>query len=254
MKLVGICGAIGSGKSTFAELITSVAPEHSLHLETSGLIVELANTFNDRLYEHIGELNPDNDSIPLMNALVTALIPQLSAMAGHPLTLAQLAIDPRDVAMHPAWYEKLFLYLGQARQLPAMLTQEVNSTNKNNYRPLLQWIGGYFLYKLDNQLLWYEELLRRAMAAESSIELVALTAPRQPSEAEFVQKAGGKVIKIVRPGLESDNSDVTERLVAAIIPDSVVTNNGSLKDLQNIASKLREDMLADHLQTVYAAH
>lgn len=253
MKLVGICGAIGSGKSTFAELLTAVDPAHSLHMETSGLIIELANTFNATLDEHFEDLNHTDNLIPLCNTLIEALIPQLSAMAGQKLDIDQLGIDPEDALVHPEWYEKLFVYLSQAQQLPSMLREEVSAANKNNYRPLLQWIGGYFLYKLNNRLLWYEELLKRAHAAGSAIQLVIVTAPRQPSEAEFVQAEGGKVLKIVRKGLISDNTDVTERPVDDIEPDIIVNNDGSLEDLQKTAEKLHYDLLDDGVKPKYSA-
>jgi hypothetical protein len=254
MKLVGICGAISSGKSTFAEMLTNVDPEHSLHLETSGLVVELANNFNTALFEHRSELVYSGDMVELANKLVAALLPQLSVMAAEEISLEKVVINPDDMAAHPDWYEKLFVYLSQAQQMPSIVDEQITADNKSNYRPLLQWIGGYFLYKLDNRLLWYEELLRRVANADESIKLIALTAPRQPAEAEFVQQNGGKVIKIERPGLESDTTDVTERMVASIIPDCVITNNGSLKDLHKAARKVHDDLLQDELKSEYTAH
>lgn len=242
---------IGSGKSTFAELLTSIDPEHSIHLETSELVVELANTFNASLRKYQGELSERANLAHLANKVMRDLLPQLSTMAGRDLTLMDIAIDKADAALHPDWYEKLFLYLSQAQQMPGMIAKTIDTDNKSHYRPLLQWIGGYFLYKLDNQLFWYEELLRRAHAAGAGIRLVAMTAPRQPSEAEFVQKAGGKVIKIARPGLLSDTTDVTERRAVDIKADCDIVNKASLKALQHTAQEVYVDLLRGTLKRKY---
>ncbi|MDB5181788.1 MAG: hypothetical protein JWP13_551 [Candidatus Saccharibacteria bacterium] len=253
MVIVGICGAIGSGKSTFAELLTAIAPSQSIHLETSTLVIELANTFNSTLWSRKAALQGSNDPISLANKCIRALIPQLNAMSGDEVSVNQVLIDEDDVAARPEWYEKLFTYLVQAQQMPTTAGQKITAENKTHYRPLLQWIGGYFLYKLGNKLLWYEELLRRVQAAGPDIILAVLTAPRQPSEAEFVKAAGGKVIKIVRPGLISDTTDVTERQVANIIPDTIITNNGSVTDLRDTAKKVQAALLQDTLRASYSA-
>lgn len=253
MILVGICGPIGSGKTTFAGLLTQVDPDHSLHLETSGVVTELANTFNTELHKRLATLLTEPSLVPLSNELIAMLLPQLSNMAGKSISLDMVEITAEDFTAHPDWYEKLFVYLQQAKSDPAILDVEITITNKNNYRPLLQWIGGYFLYKLNNRLLWYEELLRRAKSTGPNMQIIAMTAPRQPAEAEFIQQAGGKVFKIERPGLVSDASDVTERHVAEIIPDTTITNDGSLTDLQSLAGKVHDDLLQDTLKPSYDA-
>lgn len=253
MILVGICGPIGSGKTTFAGLLTGVDPDHSLHLETSGVVTELANTFNTELHKRLEILLSESSLVPLSNELITTLLPHLSSMANEEIALDMVEITAQDFEAHPDWYEKLFVYLQQAKSDPTILDTEITIENKNNYRPLLQWIGGYFLYKLSNRLLWYEELLRRAQNADPGVQVVAMTAPRQPAEAEFIQQAGGKVLKLDRPGLVSDANDVTERHVAEIVPDATIINDGSLTDLQSLAGKVHDDLLQDTLKSSYSA-
>jgi hypothetical protein len=165
----------------------------------------------------------------------------------------KVEINPEDFASHPDWYEKLFVYLQQVRVDQTILGTEITADNKNNYRTLLQWIGGYFLYKLDDPLLWYKVLLKRANAAGDHIELVAMNTPRHPAEAEFIQQAGGKVLKIDRPGLMSDTTDVTERHVAEINADAIITNDGSLTDLKSLAQKVHDDLLQNRLRPSYTA-
>jgi hypothetical protein len=253
MILVGICGPIGSGKTTFAQFLTEVDSEHSLHLETSGVVTELANIFNTELHKRLETLLSEANLVPLSNELIETLLPHLSEMARETISIDMVQITAEDFAAHPDWYEKLFVYLQQAKADPTIIDVQVTIENKNNYRPLLQWIGGYFLYRLNNRLLWYEELLRRAEMAGPNIQIVAMTAPRQPKEAEFVQNAGGKVLKIIRPGLISDNTDLTERHLAEIVPDVTIQNDGTLTDLQSLAEKIHTDLLSGTLGDSYSA-
>lgn len=248
MVLVSISGTIGSGKSTLAELLTSIDSEHSLHIETSTIIVELGNSFNAALRAR-GSFNVKDSE--LANSLVQTLLPQLATMAGKSLSLEDVQIDEADLRAHPEWYEKLFIYVRQVKASPDLLDETITPANKNNYRALLQWIGGYFLYRLNNPLLWYEEVIRRAEKSGPNIELIAVTAPRQPLEAEFVKQKGGIVIKIVRPGLLADTTDVTERQVAAIVADTVVTNDADLEALQLTTQKIHQDLLAGGLRNTY---
>jgi hypothetical protein len=246
MIIVGISGAIGSGKSTLAALLTQFDAAHSVHLETSTVIIELAKTFN-------AALTPQPDQIAATNTAITALLPQLSAIAGRRISLDQVVVRREDSLAAPLWYAKLFDYLQLVSREPALLRTPLASENKSDYRALLQWLGGYFLYKLDDPLLWYKELKRQIDAGGSDIAFVALTAPRQPAEAAYVQSIGGKVILIKRPKLNADRTDATERRVNDIVPDITVINDGSPDDLQACAAALRTDLERNRVRARYRA-
>ncbi len=250
MKIIGICGEIGSGKSTFAELITGIDTEHSLHLETSTIISELGNTFNVSLREH--DITQDDD-IAVTNTILPTLLPQLATMAERDIGINELGINPADAQLHPQWYEKLFVYLDLIRQQPQLIEDIITPANKDTYRPLLQWIGGYVLYRLDNPLLWYQELMHR-VHWEQDVNLVALTAPRQPAEGDFVRQMGGQVIKVVRPILTADTADVTEQNALRIVADITVINNGTLEELAALAGRLHRDITHGMPGAVYIAH
>lgn len=251
MKIVGICGDIGSGKSTFAELLTSIDPGRSVHLETSQVIVELADTFNAALGHVDRDKRASADNLALSREPIRALLPIVSRMAGRTLANEALDIEPADKTQNYQWYEKLDLYIDIARRSPTLLDQPITAENKSAYRPLLQWIGGYVLYKLENNLLWYEELLRRIALAGPDVQLAALTAPRQPAEADYIRQWGGSIVKLERPALSADKTDVTERLASAIVPDAEILNNGTVDDLARIARQVREDLFANHLSSSY---
>ena len=87
----------------------------------------------------------------------------------------------------------------------------------------------------------------------ASTSFVALTAPRQPAEADYVRSIGGKVILIERPDLHTDRTDVTERRVAEIVPDIRVLNDSSLAALTECAAALRQDLIHNRVQPSYRA-
>lgn len=251
MKVVGICGGIHHGKSTLAEFLTEIDPERSLHLETSLVITDIANPFNAALRPFSGSI--DNEHVvSITNSVLAAITPDMQRAANLDIDAKSLAIDESDIAAHPEWYERLYQYMRQVRHDATLLEHEINPVNNDAYRPLMQWLGGYILYRLGDNNVWYRELFRRARAAKD-ISLVAMTAPRQPAEAEYVQAQEGQVLKIFNPSIVSDTSDVTESGVAAIKPDAEVINNGSIDDLQQLARTIRRDVLASNLQPRYVA-
>ena len=251
MIILGISGAIQSGKTTLAQLLTDTDSAHSVHMETSTIIVELADDFNAALASRLELLR--TDKIGAINEILETLASALSHIANTELRVADIAVRSEDVAAAPEWYSKLFAYFQQVTTDPSVVTQPITSQNKSIYRSLLQWIGGYVLYRLEEPLLWYKELKRRIDDLPPDVSLVALTAPRQPAEAEYVQSIGGRVVLIERPELVADRTDVTERRVAEIIPDIRVINDSSLKALQACAVRLRSDLFNNRPQAEYRA-
>lgn len=253
MKIVGICGEIGSGKSTFAEFLTQADAMHSIHLETSQVIIELGDIFNASLRgENVPLLSPRHYQT-INHGPVRAMLPAISRMAGRQILPQELDIDPQDAERHPEWYEKLDVYLTAVQDSPELLALPITKENKNTYRPLLQWLGGYVLYRTGNNLLWYQELIRRIDTAGPDIRLAALTALKQPEEAEYIRSQGGRIIRVVRPGLQTDTTDVTELRASQITPDTEVINDGGLVELAAVATTVHADLSAGGLRPIYRA-
>jgi ABC-type dipeptide/oligopeptide/nickel transport system ATPase subunit len=248
MLIFGISGPIGSGKTTVAELIVGVSPEISLHLETSTIIIELANAFNAAyLADTIA-----TDPLERTNNAVAELLTMLGLMANRTIYMQDVQLAASEAQQHPEFYNKLMDYLRLVSDTPSLMQSTITAHNKSNYRTLLQWIGGYFLFKIDNTL-WYQELYRRIQVTAPQPDIVALTAPRQPAEAEFVRSIGGHVILIDRPSEHYDRSDVTERNVSDITPDCVILNDSDLTGLKKTVLRVYADALAGQLQNRYIA-
>lgn len=129
VKILGICGSMGSGKTTFADLLTDINPEQSLHLETSQVVVELGNLFSRNLdVNTIG--NTKAGQLAAAEKPLEALRLRVSEMAGRLISSEDLAIEPDDVEQSPEWYDKLFVYMDTVSQYPELAETVITSENK----------------------------------------------------------------------------------------------------------------------------
>jgi hypothetical protein len=170
----------------------------------------------------------------------------------HDTTWAQLAITPKDVHARPELYEKLFAYLTRVHADLQLVEQTISSENKSDYRDLLQWLGGYLVAKI-SPTIWYDELFRRIELHEGYTALVTISGVRYASDAQMVHNHGGRVIKIERPGLSGNTTDVTEAEGNSIEPDITVINNGSLEQLTTLVATLWNDIAAGKPKDTYRA-
>lgn len=248
MQIIGITGAIGHGKTSLAEAFLSVEPK-SLHLESFYVVAEVA----DALHEKLSDV-PDATDLAAINDWL-AHLPDILQKALHlhakPLPIV---LDSQTIQTAPADYDKLFAHIRNLAANPDLARQKITAANKQAYRPILQWLGGYVTTHIDARA-WYQELIRRAQAAaEDGVELVVIGGVRFPNDASVLHEAGGKVIEIVRPGAtQPDMSDPTERERELIKADCMVVNNGSLEDLRAIALKVLEDLRDNKLAAEYRA-
>lgn len=248
-ELLGITGAIGSGKTTFASCLANVVSDHA-HYETWHVVAEVAAAFNQALK---AELAYETTTTPLdlANQVLIWLPDAISEHLHHDVVWNQLAITKHDTLTRPELYEKLFTYLDTVSKKPALLDTPLTADTKEQFRPLLQWIGGYLIAKL-SKTIWYDELLRRIDLHHPTASLVVIGGVRHTSEAETVRAHGGKIIGVERPGV-GESTDVTESERTDIQPDITVHNNGSPEQLQTVAETLINDLAAGHPQASYAA-
>ena len=108
--------------------------------------------------------------------------------------------------------------------------------DKEIIRPLYQAIGETMkgLYGRSYWLTIFEQ--RHARAIDSEDDYIIIDDVRFPFEARWIQKLGGKVIKIMRPGMdEQADGHVSETMVDKVLPNVAIRNTGSIEQLEALA-------------------
>lgn len=244
MIITGITGAIGHGKTSLANDLALVAGKARI-LESSGLILEVANTLRGLPVEH-----PAPTDLKAINDWLAFLPPILAEITHVTVPARAFVITKAKLASDTALYEKLFEYLAFMERWPTFARAELTPENKHRYRSLLQWLGGYCVLKVKDTI-WFDELLRRAQSSPE-LELSTIGGVRFPSDAACIRAAGGKIINVVRPSVAAtDIMDLTERERDAIVPDITVLNDGSLEQLAVLAKQLYKDLKAGKAKKSY---
>jgi hypothetical protein len=94
--------------------------------------------------------------------------------------------------------------------------------------------GQYGLSQYDNfndttgRLLWTRALLASIRPNEN----IVISDVRFPHETEAIRAAGGRILKIARPGYPVDLTHESERAIEEILPDYVISNNLGLAYLE----------------------
>lgn len=249
MIVVGITGGIGHGKTTLAKFLAAHARQ-SLHWESGELVIEVANALRSEHPEH-----PLPGNLAGINSWLEPLADIVTACVHCPADFTQIALTPERVAADPPSYRKLFDYLQTMQDHPGLQRVEITQDNKQEFRSLMQWLGGYMVKKVNNGI-WYDELVRRLhhIPASAGVNLVTIGGVRFPGDAERLRNAGGFIVEIRRPGLEQvDKHDLTERERALIEPDTVIMNDSNLSALQACAERLYADLEVRSLQQHYSA-
>ncbi len=248
-ELLGITGAIGSGKTTLAQFLGETVENHVIY-ETNVPIIEVANRFNQLLEAELNFETTDDDAEMVNQALIW-MPDVITEHLHHETTWNHLAITPKDMRAHPELYEKLLAYLALVRKNHAIVEQTITTENKQSYRDLLQWLGGYFVAKI-SPTIWYDELFRRIELHDSQRSLVIINGVRYISDVAMVRQHGGRIVQVTRPKTPTQN-DITEAEINKIEPDIIVVNNGSFADLQKLAENLWNDIAAGKPQKTYTA-
>lgn len=239
-------GPIGHGKSTFAQALKELEPSTE-HFESSLIIAEVANA----MHAALGAI-PDPYDIESLNNWLRTLPAILLQTVRVKVGFEQLRLDKNLVEQHPIEYQKLIMHAENLKRQPELARQEITAGNKENYRPLLQWLGGYLVQKVDKGI-WYSEIVRRVYQAQSrGCNLCIVGGLRYPSDATILRQAGAIIVKVYRPGhLQNDMLDPTERERENIPVDCTIASNGTVEDVSRFAAQFLQDIRADKLQSHY---
>lgn len=242
-QLIGITGAIGSGKTSFAAALAKVEPSYAIY-ETFQLVAEIGDAFNQALKAELAFATARND-IELINQALIWLPDTIQDRLKREVAWGKLAIKRHSTLVHPTLYRQLLIYVRQARKQPKILDKPITEVNKQTYRSLVHWLTNYLVVKV-GKTIWYDELLRRVKAKDSKKKLVIICGLRHPIDADVIRNAGGRVVRIRRPGgllpkipKVADPAEVRRRLIKA---DCIVFNNGKPKDLISLAKTMWQDL------------
>lgn len=246
--ILGITGAIGSGKSTFSEFLAAAEP-HAAIYESREIITEVAEQFNKALASELHFEVADDDAEVINQAMIW-LTELINEQLHVEVTWTQLALTKHRLAMHPEFYEKLFVHLKNLREQPALANARITKANKEQFRPLLQWLGGYLVAAV-SKTIWFDEIFRRIDRYDMDKKLIIINGLRYPADAEMVRSNSGLIIGLERPGQDAELTDVTEASRNQIKPDCIVYNTGTLPQLKATAQQLVEDAMISALKPAY---
>ena len=246
MIILGMTGPIGHGKTTFADALTALEPS-TVHFESSLVVAEVANAFQAVLTDI-----PDPYNVERINNWLRALPEILLDVVHVRCSFDQIKLDQHAMEEHPVEYQKLILHLENLQRKPELMHQPITKENKENYRPLLQWLGGYLVQKIDSGI-WYNEIVRRVrQAAAAGCKLCLVGGLRYPTDAAILRGAGAIIIKVYRPGhLQSDMLDPTESERQNIQVDCTIMSNGSVADVAIFTRRFYDDLINNRLQPTY---
>ena len=107
-------------------------------------------------------------------------------------------------------------------------------------RQMMQTLGTEWGRSCIHPELW---VMVAAGAVEQQRKLgrdVVIDDVRFPNEAEMIRRLGGELWLVDRPGVVYEGDHASEGALADVVPDAVINNGGSLKQLREVVAALLE--------------
>lgn len=248
MILVGLTGGIGQGKTTVSRMLRGLAgggPEGDL--ETSYVIAKVLNAWLETWPAHL-KLEPGQDVVDLANALITSLPAAVQQSLGELVKPEQLQIE-RSVESQQ-FNHQLIDYLQERLAAASAQTfpTPITPATKSFHRKLFMWLGACLVVKVDSNIWGNAHDRRIKQLAATGQKFVTVGGIRSKYEVEMIHRNGGVVVRVVRPDAQT-NSDLTERFMLEVTPDTKLVNNGSFEELEAVVGRLYRDLAAGRLQS-----
>jgi hypothetical protein len=248
MQILGLTGPIDHGKTTLAKFILAEEP-YSKCIESWEIIAEVAQELN----QHFDPSIVNSNDLTSVNSWLFHLLDILPGVINIRPSYDKIEIREHEIDATPQNFEKLFVYIDRLKDNPGLAHEEIEPSNKEDHRPILQWLGGYISATLGDTV-WFDEIMRRILMAEDKVEFYVITGLRYPADAACVRRHGGKIIEVDRPSYGNlDSADPTESSRSLIDADCTVINDGNLDDLADIAKAICVDIKAGKLRFEYVS-
>jgi len=247
MRLFGITGPIGHGKTTLANVLMALE-SRAVHIEPSDIISEVANewfaTFPKELLVY-----------PIDYQLLNQWTTDLATVVSHQIKYVdpnQLRITHDQVLGESKYYFKLFMYINLIRQGVIPFAEPIVLANKDKHRNILQWIGGFLVHRADRGI-WFdhiERLLKKAEADGAKLGIVG--GVRYPYDAKVIRRNQGIIIQLLRADLpERELADITEEHRREIKVDTTIISNFRQEALNELVKAFYNDALVGDLLPTY---
>lgn len=139
-------------------------------------------------------------------------------------------------AMADPLKEEIANFLAPVMNIPApeLLRQMETTDEKERFRLIMQWWGSEFR-RVDDPYYWVKKMvewLDHYTRAKDNV-LVVIPDVRFKNELQLVQAQGGELIKVVRPGFESEDNHSSEQEWQSFKDwNHVIINDGTLLQLR----------------------
>lgn len=220
VKLIGLLGASGHGKTTLAEMLGSQV-QAAVTLEYGQQVIDFAN--------HWGMHWPPPNHGYLAKD-IQEISGSLSNVIQKRIGLRLASTTIKDCIASSRAFGKLREYL-----LASKFPRNITMSNQAQHRELLEFLS-VFLVELVADDFW-DQLIEPDLCAGLSTNDLVSVCIRQPSNAALMRRHNGVVVRVINPRIQA-KTNPTEARMNLIQPDVVVYNDSNLLALQRTAKIL----------------
>lgn len=243
MRYIVLNGEMYAGKSTVTQKLEEILPD-AVSYETGQVIAEVADEMHAEL--NYGSSYNLKDMYGVRD-WIGCLPGAIKTVTGEKVDRQLLELEVHTDT------SRLREYIQSLAKKPAIAEEKITPENKETYRPFLQWIGGFVAKQISGSF-WFDEIIKRSeLDAESGAKFSVLNAVRFKAEEDAVRQVGGHIIKVIRSSQRNETTELTEKEVSLIDPDTTIYNDASVQKLQLAANEFAFDFMLGVQDKTYHA-